>query len=187
MKRSGLATWCLKHLGVDDAVVGDLMERHESGRSRVWLWRQVLMASLHVARTDGLLMIGAVVFGWAVLWLFFRFVGVPLARFDGYLLANGMIERYSAGWWVRSALMWIVMGAPFFASGWMVAKVASRTPRLPVMTFALSVSTAILIALILDTGQGDPAPLHMWLTVPLFVMVAPATAIALGGFTAARR
>jgi hypothetical protein len=154
MKRSGKTTWFLKNLGVDEAVIGDLVEQHDSGRSRAWCWRQVLMASLHVARTHALLMIGTVLLGWAVLWMFFRFVGSPLARFDEYLLGSGLIERYSAGWWLRSILMWIVVGFPFLASGWIVAKLAWRTPLLPVLTFAVSVSTAVLIALILDTGSG---------------------------------
>jgi hypothetical protein len=131
--------------------------------------------------------IGAVVLGWAALWVFFRFFGVPLLRFDNYLLGNGVIERYSAGWWLRTVLMSIAVGVPFFASGWMVAKVAARTPLLPVLTLALSVSVTVLIALLLDTGQGEPLAFRLWLTVPLFLIVAPATVIGLGGFVAARQ
>ena len=52
---------------------------------------------------------------------------------------------------------------------------------------SLSVSTVVLIALILDTGPAQGFDLGVWLTVPLFLMVAPATAIAAGGFVAARR
>jgi hypothetical protein len=72
-------------------------------------------------------------------------------------------------------------------SGWIVGKLASRTATLSVVTFALSVSTVILIALILDTRPKEAFDLRVWLTVPLFLMVAPATAIAAGGFVAARR
>jgi hypothetical protein len=186
--RPGLATWFLRHLGVDDAVIGDLVEQHESGRSGRWFWRQALTATFHVARTHALVTIGAVALGWTALWLFFRFVGSPLSRFDQYLLENGLIDRYSAAWWLRSILMWLVVGFPFLASGWMVTKVAARNELFPVLTFALSVSATILVALVLDTGQADPAPLRMWLTpVPLFLIGGPATAIVVGGFVAARR
>jgi hypothetical protein len=180
--------WLLQNLGVDDAVIGDLVEQHDSGRrSGRWFWRQAFTAIFHVARTHAVVTIGAVALGWAALWVFFRFIGSPLARFDDYLLANGLIDRYSAGWWLRSILMWIVVGLPFLASGWMVAKLAWRTPLLPVLTFAVSVSAAILIALILDTGPGGGfAPLG-WLTVPLLLIVAPAMSIVLGGVVAARR
>ena len=137
---------------------------------------------------NAVLTVGAVVLGWTVLWVFFRFVGSPLTQFDQYLLENGLIDRYSVAWWLRSVLMWIVVGFPFLASGWMVAKVAARNALFPVFTFALSVSAAILVALVLDTRQADPARLGMWLTpVPLFLMVAPATAIAAGGWVGARR
>jgi hypothetical protein len=187
MKRPGVTTWFLKNLGVDDAVIGDLIEQHQSGRSGGWLWRQVLTATLHAARTHAVVTIGAVALGWAALWVFFRFVGSPLARFDSDLLANGLIDRYSAGWWLRSILMWIVAGFPFLASGWMIAKLAWRTPLLPVLTFAVSVSAAILIALIVDTGQGGGLDPLGWLTVPLFLTVAPAASIVVGGVVAAGR
>jgi hypothetical protein len=103
MKRSRKTIWFLKHLGVEDAVIDDLVEQHDSRRSSPWFSRQVIMASLHVAKTHALSMIGTVLLGWAVLWVFFRFVGSPLARFDEYLLAKGLIERYSAGWWLRTS------------------------------------------------------------------------------------
>jgi hypothetical protein len=41
-----IATWLLKHLGCSpnkDAVIGDLGERYQKGRTRPWYWRQVLL------------------------------------------------------------------------------------------------------------------------------------------------
>ena len=181
MNRSSKTTWFLKHLGLDDAVVGDLVEQHQAGRSAAWFWRQILVAALVGVRRQALVTVGAVALGWTILWVY----GVTLVRFD--LLIEAPIERYSAEWWLRSALMWIEVGFPFVASGWIVAKVARRTPALPVLTFAMSVSTVVLFSLILDADQDNRLDLRMWLTVPLFLMVAPATGIALGGFVAARR
>lgn len=125
--------------------------------------------------------------GWVVLWVFFGFLLVPFAQLDGYVMAKGLAQPYSVVWWLRGVLMWIVIGFPFVASGWIVAKIASRTPLLPVLTFAVSVSVTVLIALILDADPGQTLDLRMWLTVPLFMVVAPATTIAVGGLVAARR
>lgn len=118
--------------------------------------------------------------------VFFGVLLVPFAQLDGYVTAKGLAQPYSAGWWIRGILMWVVVGFPFVASGWIVAKIASRTPLLPVLTFAVSVSTVMLIALILDDPR-QALDLRMWLTVPLFLVVAPATTIAASGFVAARR
>ena len=79
------------------------------------------------------------------------------------------------------------VGFPFPGIRWLVAKVAWSTPVIPLVTFVLSVSATILVALLLDMDQGDTLDLRMWLTVPLFLVVAPATAIAVGGFVAATR
>jgi hypothetical protein len=42
-----VATWFLKQLGSgpnNDALLGDLIEEYGQGRSRIWYWRQVLIA-----------------------------------------------------------------------------------------------------------------------------------------------
>ena len=184
MKPRAVPTWFLRNLGLDDAVVGDLVEQYQSGRSTRWFWRQALIATFVMARKHAVLTISAVVLGWAAVWLFFGFVGAPLARLDGYLIAKGLVEPYSAAWWLRGVVMWIVVGFPFLASGWMVASIGARMPFLPVVTFALSVSTTIAVALILDTGQGNSLDPRMWLGVPLFLTVAPATTIGVGGLVA---
>ncbi len=185
--RRPVPTWLLKNLGVDEAVIGDLVEEYQSGRSTRWFYWQALRAIFVALRQHTVLTIVAVALGWLVLWLFFRFADAPLAGLDRELFAAGVMDRYSGAWWLRSALMWGAIGLPFFVSGWMVATVASRTPMLPLLTFALSVSATIFVALILDTGQGNSLDLRMWLTVPLFLTVAPATAIVVGGVVAAKR
>lgn len=187
MKRPRLAMWLLRNLGADDAVAGDLLEQYQSGRSSRWLWRQVLLATLSVTRTQAWLTVGTVALGWAVLWLFFGVFLVPFGQLDGYVVAKGLARPYSAGWWLRGILMWIAVGFPFVASGWIVAKLAWRTPFLPVVTFAVSVSAVVLIALFLDSDTRDALPFRRWLTVPLFLMVAPAATIAVSGLVAARR
>lgn len=38
----------MRRFGVDDALLGDLVEQRHAGRSRTWLWRQLLVALLAV-------------------------------------------------------------------------------------------------------------------------------------------
>jgi hypothetical protein len=185
MKHSGRTTWLLHNLGVDEAVLGDLLEQREAGRSARWFWWQALRATFVALRQHAAMTIVAVALGWLVLAMFFKVAGIP-ARLDPYLNASGF-EPYSAAWWLRSVLMWVVVGFPFIASGWLVATMDSRQPLLPVLSFAVSVSAVVLIALLLDTGQGNSLDFRMWLTVPLFLVVGPATAILAGGAIAARR
>jgi hypothetical protein len=42
----------LQRFGVDDALIGDLVEQRQAGRSRVWLWWQLLVAVLAVVARD---------------------------------------------------------------------------------------------------------------------------------------
>jgi hypothetical protein len=47
-----LATWLLQRFGAKEALVGDLIERYQRGRSIGWYWRQVLPAILATAYQD---------------------------------------------------------------------------------------------------------------------------------------
>ena len=178
MTFSALGQWLLSRL-VDEPLAGDLIEKYRSGRSGIWFARQVLIAALlgvwhHPAR-----IVAAVVIGWAVLIGYFIVVA-PLNRLDTYLLESGFLNS-SVLRVLHSATIWLGVTIPFLASGWMVGRLASRTRMLPVLAFALSVSAAIFTALLLDTGQGRTTDWRMWLTIPLFLTTAPATAIVIGG------
>ena len=119
MKPRAVPTWLLRNLGLDDAVVGDLVEQYQSGRSTRWVWRQALIATFVMARKHAVLTIGAVVLGWAAVWLFFGFVGAQLARLDSYLIAKGLVEPYSAAWWLRGVVCGSWWDSRFWqAAGW---------------------------------------------------------------------
>jgi len=50
-----LATWLLKRFGkasTTEAILGDLTERFEAGKSRWWYWKQVAIAAVACARCD---------------------------------------------------------------------------------------------------------------------------------------
>ena len=175
MTFSALGQWLLSRL-VDEALAGDLIEKYRSGKSGIWFARQVLIAALlgvwhHPARV-----VAAVVIGWAILIGYF----VVVAPVNTYLLESGS-PNSSVLLAFRSATIWLGVTIPFLASGWIVGRLASRTRILPVLAFALSVSAAIFTALLLDTGEGRTTDWRMWLTIPLFLTTAPATAIVIGG------
>lgn len=43
--RPAFADWLMSRLGVPSALVGDLQEEFQAGRSRAWYWRQTLRAA----------------------------------------------------------------------------------------------------------------------------------------------
>jgi len=77
MKAPVTGMWLLKHLGLDDAVLGDLIEGYQSGRSARWFWWQALRATFAALRQHAVLTIVAVALGWLVLAFFFKFADVP--------------------------------------------------------------------------------------------------------------
>src|SRR5262245_12488179 len=81
-----IGTLLLKRLGaLDDALVGDIVEEWNRGRSAVWFWRQVIVAITSTVTTtireNRLLSARAIIAGWAVLWMFHRFPGRRINSF----------------------------------------------------------------------------------------------------------
>jgi hypothetical protein len=63
----GLAAWLLRRFRPDqagDIIAGDLLEHFQQGRSRLWYWREALVAILKPATCDLWLVARAMVFGW---------------------------------------------------------------------------------------------------------------------------
>ena len=130
------------------------------------------------------LTVAAVVVGWIVLLVLAVCSGVAVAVLPGtHVLLTDGLEHYSEPPWVPP-IRWVVLTLPFMVSGWIVARVAQRRPLVPVATFAVSASAAMLAFTILD----NPLSLDHWrmgLTV-LFVTITPASLVVAGGLVAAR-
>ena len=63
------ANWLLDRLGIDPALVGDLLEESQSGRSQAWFWRQTFRAVASGAARNGRVRgrhLFAAVAGWSV-------------------------------------------------------------------------------------------------------------------------
>src|SRR5262249_4451410 len=78
-----LAKWLLRHFGCgvnNDAVIGDLDERHGQGRSHLWYWRQALQAIVTSFFQEvwghKLLAIRALLLGWMIKAFWVRLAGL---------------------------------------------------------------------------------------------------------------
>ncbi len=112
MRQPVLATWLLRHFGsarMNDPLMGDLMEERQSGRSRLWFWKQVLVAVFTGLSKDmwnhKILALRAIAIGWGLS------IAVNSVWF-GVLRAK--YEITAPSFWVACSLFAV-------ASGWVVA------------------------------------------------------------------
>src|SRR5579862_5057290 len=92
------AKWLLEHFGVEQALIGDVLEECARGRSLFWCWHQVLTALVSRTAQDisahEWLAMRAVATGWIVLLL--TFVTLSDSRIGQWTAAVG----YRSGvWW----------------------------------------------------------------------------------------
>ena len=115
------ATWLLHRFGVqrqNEALIGDLAEEYQAGKSRMWYWWQTLVAiwvtAVRDVRENKLLALRAVAMGWILARAFLGFrayVILPLAP-------------YYHHWdpWLRLAVTQVLMLAQWVLLGWLVAR-----------------------------------------------------------------
>lgn len=140
-----VATWFLKQLGSgpnNDALLGDLIEEYGQGRSRIWYWRQVLIAIVvSFCKEIGahwLLALRAVVTGWAVIFLYrllFRASAVALS------IELSVMHLHEHGFIYGTIfhLYWYVIYTPVLAAaGWLVARLHRQHQAAMVLAFAAS-------------------------------------------------
>jgi hypothetical protein len=118
-----ISVWLCERLGLDVALIGDLQEECERGRSAIWYWRQVLIAmaiGIWVAiRDHKLLALRAVATGFATEFLFvflWDVLGPELAIF-------------SIMQWMTQVSVTLLTQA---ATGWVVAR-THRAHQVPMV------------------------------------------------------
>jgi hypothetical protein len=158
-----IGSWLMRRFDVDYALIGDLAEQRHA-RSSIWLTRQVFRAIgastvAALRRRPGIALL-ALTAGWTFLFLF---------------------SQVSPA--MRGAVLWPALAFAFFAAGWIVAKIASSLPMPVVTAFAMSVGVTTATAVLLDGPLNTD--IRIWLTVPLFLTVAPPMMIVAGGLFAA--
>jgi hypothetical protein len=134
-----IASWILHRFGArpdNDAIAGDLLEQYQHGRSRLWYWREIIVAILtgawSEARQHRLSLLVAIAMAW-ILDFVWQKVMTPLEY--------SVIVRYVIGGQARlDQIAWVgfLIEAPLaVAMGWTTARFAQRC-RIPAV-FGLAV------------------------------------------------
>ena len=160
-----LATKLLESLvprRTSEALLGDLIEQYEAGRSRTWYWKQVILALVISAgrevRTSKLQAVRAVVIGY--------FTGASLSYFTTSL-AGRFVGAYMG---VYAAYYLVFLPLAFFsavASGWIVRRLHPRAMVLVWVGFGLVASVvAFAVFALLPISDRMPAPIwcFLWLS-----------------------
>jgi hypothetical protein len=205
-KVPAFATGLLMRLGPpDESFIGDLIEEYDTGRSRLWYWRQVLSAIVlssmrvigaHPART-----LAAVATGWATtLFIFFisgDTVAVGLADWLWY------VDRRSVShvdMWPFALTALFVSYSVFGISAAVVVRVYRRNAGPMLIAYALSMllalvaSTAIIEILTLRILMV-PVPHTLFYVVSVALpyywwsglVLAPLTILIVGALASPRR
>jgi hypothetical protein len=140
-----------------DVLAGDLLEQVRSGRSRLWLWRQVIgvifVGCIHDFRKDRIGALKVVAMGWAAMLAFFFIAGDFLAhsgdqtvpRLLSYLGAHHVgvlwLDRLR---YVPATITGCVL------SGWLVGR--------PVLFYAASVFIALAVGVTAIAWYAAPVP-----------------------------
>ena len=126
-----LATVLLQRfVNPDGAILGDLVEQFQSGRSRAWYWRQItgVIASSVVrdVRAHPILTIRGIAVAWLFGWAIVRRLYYAL-RFDEVLFASGFRWFYVNGYGLPHGLQGAIVVSCFgwllgAVCGWIVAR-----------------------------------------------------------------
>jgi hypothetical protein len=162
------AEWLLNSFTSNENMAGDIAERYRQGRSRLWYWRQVLMAiprSLwREARMGGDFAIRALVTGWGLVmllalvqqWILHLLEGAP--RGTGILPSAWTRTRwvYVPGWIVPSADAYVYLGiccALAIGLGWSIGRLNKPHNAQAVLLFVASWLVATILTLPLFLSQ----------------------------------
>jgi hypothetical protein len=155
MKAPILANWLLSRLIAppqSNAIAGDLMEQWRSGRSRLWLWRQGLLAIVicnwREIQGHKNVSISGILTGMLALWCFATLMTTVLSSMG--LLVHAVNWRWPH--YIQMFSIALVYGA---ASGWIVGRLHPAHQRTAVFAFYGFTLTAIV-----------------W-QLPLYYLVAP--------------
>ena len=120
-----LAIWLLQRFGVNESVIGDLIERYEHRPSSLWFWRQalstIIACLIRGVRIHKLLTFRAVLVGTLAVWAFSWLTAAPLhwliKAFQGWTVEHNadalrIFVFESNRWLLRlpGALPWALAG-----------------------------------------------------------------------------
>jgi hypothetical protein len=181
-----LATSLLKMFGADSALVGDLGEGYESGKSRWWYWQQVLAIIAASTETEvrrhPIITMRAIAFGFAFTWVIWHaYVMWAVLNYDEVLFRTGLLPWfYTHGLAVPRTAIFPATVLLYGLSGWIVGR-TSRDSAAVVLVYA-GVGELLFFA---DFGMWrfiyDPLPYSVMAILTITVRPIPAL---LGGLWA---
>ena len=155
-----MAAWLLSCSGVDDALIGDLVEQRHAGRSRAWLWRQaagaIVAALVRDAAVQPLRTAAAVIVALVLRQLTIRAWGVHELSVDSWIveaLRDSSLSLSRPAYLV--ALSWtnnIVLAPAWFVMGFVLGRVSSAAA--PIF---LLVAVALLMPHVMHQLHGAMA------------------------------
>jgi hypothetical protein len=170
------ATWLLMQLGcgpANEAVIGDLEEQfRRHPRTRVWYWRQVLIAIVGSAfqeiRTQKLRTLGAMILALAALVfteLFLAKAVVPITS----MLPAPLWNAPTFQTFFEVAVTWTAAGLEGFVAGWVLARMHGGR-RATVLFFAVLLNGAGALSFPVHEGVGSVAPGGALLSLPVYLI-----------------
>jgi hypothetical protein len=165
MRPPRLATWLLRHFGCgphNESVLGDLAEQYRDRRSRLWYWKQVVLAiALSVFSevwNHKLLAFRALILGWTIkaiwLWAYFEVFGTAVHRLSRMHEATAVSVAMILETIVGALLVFALV-----TTGWIIARTHHRHSRAMVLLF-LAVE---VIAVPLTFGYIAVVPTFFWI------------------------
>jgi hypothetical protein len=175
-----LAIWLFERLGLDVALLGDLLEECSGGRSAIWYWRQVLIAvwiGIWAAiRDHKVLALRAVAIGFATEFLF-------IFLWDSL---GPDLPMFSVMQWIIQLSVTLLTQA---ATGWVVAR-THRAHQVPMVllflicVFFFYVSYSFSWARILLVGSINDPRFRPYLAMYLITIFTATVGVLLGGILA---
>jgi hypothetical protein len=171
------ATWLLTQLGcghANEAITGDLLERfRRHPRTRVWYWRQVLLAIVGSAfqeiRTQKLRTFGAMILAFAGL----AFTELLLAKAVGPITSWLPPTLWNAPTFemlFEVAFIWTAAGLEGFVAGWVLARMHGGR-RATVLCFAVLLNgAAVALSFPVHDSEGLIAPGGALLSLPVYLI-----------------
>jgi hypothetical protein len=190
-----LATALLKCFGPEnDALVGDLAEGLQNGRSQRWYWRQsvgaIVAGGIREVQAHPVAVIRSLLIGWLAVWVLGFYSGNFAVSLDQWLFERGVRWLYLHGYGLRPApwVIWIIGAFSHAFGGTLAVRYYHGHRRLMAVVYAgtvLCVDISLFGRWIYQTATTPPpyygevvyAPIPV---VMIALVVMPAAAL-LGG------
>lgn len=155
-----LAIRLLQNAGCDETFIGDLLEEHAAGRSRLWFWRQTILALkaalLCQFREHPVLLLRAVTTAWVISSVLFFVAAAVLRGAHDLLPAVIPLHIYMQLHLYAVTGMLLGFGASM-VSAWIVAMLHGPV-RIP--------ATLLISVLALAVAVADPEVHRLWSNLP---------------------